>query len=75
MNIPILVPMLAQERPHQILDRVRQHGAVSIDALADEFEVTPQTIRRLVNQLCEDGLLRRVHGGVRSGPGDTEPRI
>lgn len=60
--------MLAQERPHQILDRVRQHGAVSIDALADEFEVTPQTIRRLVNQLCEDGLLRRVHGGVKAIP-------
>ena len=28
--------------------------------------VTPQTIRRCVNRLCEQGLLRRVHGGVDS---------
>jgi len=60
--------MLASERPHQILDRVRRSGELSIDALADEFEVTPQTIRRLVNQLCEEGLLRRVHGGVKAIP-------
>lgn len=61
--------MHAAERPHLILDRVRRSGELSIDALADEFAVTPQTIRRLVNQLCEDGLLRRVHGGVKAiGP-------
>ena len=58
--------MQPSERPHQILNRVRRSGSLSIDTLADEFEVTPQTIRRLVNQLCEEGLLRRVHGGVKA---------
>jgi DeoR family glycerol-3-phosphate regulon repressor len=57
---------LASDRPNLILERVRRSGELSIDALADEFEVTPQTIRRLVNQLCEDGLLRRIHGGVKA---------
>lgn len=37
---------------------------MSIDQLAGHFGVSPQTIRRDVNRLCESGLLRRVHGGV-----------
>lgn len=57
---------MVASRPQEILDRVRRSGEVSIDSLADTFDVTPQTIRRLVNQLCEDGLLRRVHGGVKA---------
>jgi DeoR family transcriptional regulator, glycerol-3-phosphate regulon repressor len=52
------------EREVRILERVRDEGSASIEHLATQFEVTQQTIRRVVNRLCEQGLLRRVHGGV-----------
>lgn len=51
-------------REREILEQVRRSGFVGIDELAQRFDVTPQTIRRCVNQLSEQGLLRRVHGGV-----------
>lgn len=52
------------ERQGQIVELVRQRGFASIDALARHFGVTPQTIRRDINQLCEVGALRRYHGGA-----------
>jgi len=51
-------------RQERILALVRRRGFVSIEALARHFEVTPQTIRRDINQLCELQLLRRYHGGA-----------
>lgn len=42
----------------------QETGFVAIDELARLFDVSPQTIRRDVNLLCERGLLRRIHGGV-----------
>lgn len=40
-------------------------GAVGVDDLAERFSVTPQTIRRDLNSLCDRGLLARNHGGAR----------
>lgn len=51
-------------RQHDILNLARERGYVSIDELAQAFAVTPQTIRRDINQLAEHGLLRRTHGGA-----------
>jgi DeoR family transcriptional regulator, glycerol-3-phosphate regulon repressor len=51
-------------RQQEILQRVRQTGFVSIDDLVAHFQVTPQTIRRDINTLCDLGLLRRFHGGA-----------
>jgi len=51
-------------RQQQILELVRERGYVSIEELAQHFSVTPQTIRRDINQLAEAGLLRRYHGGA-----------
>lgn len=51
-------------RQAAILSHVRENGQGSIDFFADTLGVTRQTIRRDVNQLCEQGHLRRVHGGV-----------
>ncbi len=51
-------------RHQQIMQRVRQQGFVSIDDLAQTFELTPQTIRRDINELCRIGMLRRYHGGA-----------
>ncbi|GAB4363148.1 MAG: DeoR family transcriptional regulator [Kiloniellaceae bacterium] len=52
------------QRQEQIIALVRERGFVAIEALAEHFDVTPQTIRRDINQLCELGLLRRYHGGA-----------
>lgn len=55
---------IATERQGRILEIVREEGFASIEHLARQFDVTQQTVRRVVNQLCDQGLLRRIHGGV-----------
>ena len=56
--------MLLSERQSEILHRARSQGRVEVEALAAEFEVTTQTIRRDLNDLSLNGLLARVHGGA-----------
>ena len=55
---------IATERQSRILEIVREEGFASIEHLAGHFDVTQQTVRRVVNQLCEQGLLRRIHGST-----------
>ncbi|MES0811984.1 MULTISPECIES: DeoR/GlpR family DNA-binding transcription regulator [unclassified Roseibium] len=52
------------ERHNAILEIARQMGRVSVDDLARRFEVSPQTIRKDLNELCERRLLARTHGGA-----------
>ncbi|ADZ69171.1 DeoR/GlpR family DNA-binding transcription regulator [Polymorphum gilvum] len=52
------------KRQADIADLVQAHGFMAVDALAERFDVTTQTIRRDLNRLCEMGVLRRTHGGV-----------
>lgn len=56
MNLP--------PRQQSIIEEVRERGYLSIEEMAQMFAVTPQTIRRDINQLAEQGLLRRYHGGA-----------
>lgn len=56
--------MNQQFRQDAIVELVRQHGYMSIEQLTDHFAVTPQTIRRDLNTLADEGRVRRVHGGV-----------
>lgn len=51
-------------RQDAIVELVRQNGYVSIEQLTEHFAVTPQTIRRDLNTLAEEGRIRRVHGGA-----------
>lgn len=51
-------------RQEQLVAFVRKEGFATVEALAERFEVTPQTIRRDLGHLCDAGLLRRYHGGV-----------
>jgi DeoR family glycerol-3-phosphate regulon repressor len=51
-------------RQAQIVEGIRSKGFVSIDDLAREFKLTPQTIRRDINALADEGLVRRYHGGA-----------
>jgi len=52
------------QRQQEILTLVHQQGFVSIETLAQNFNVTPQTIRRDINALCDRQLLTRHHGGA-----------
>lgn len=47
-----------------ILEIARQRGRVEVEGLASHFDVTPQTIRKDLNDLCDRQLLQRVHGGA-----------
>ena len=47
--------VLPNARQQQILDIARSAGRVTVDDLATRFEVTPQTIRKDLNELCEIG--------------------
>ena len=46
------------------MDYIREHGSVQVDQLSNHLRVTPQTIRCDLNQLYEQQLLQRVHGGA-----------
>jgi DeoR family glycerol-3-phosphate regulon repressor len=51
-------------RQEAIMALARDAARVSVEALAERFEVSPQTIRKDLNELCEAKLLSRVHGGA-----------
>jgi DeoR family transcriptional regulator, glycerol-3-phosphate regulon repressor len=59
-------PVSEQISPRQqdILALARLQGRVSVEDLAVRFEVSPQTIRKDLNELCDSRLLARVHGGA-----------
>jgi DeoR family glycerol-3-phosphate regulon repressor len=58
-------------RQSDILGLARQIGHVEVDNLAAGFRVTPQTIRKDLNELCDRGLLHRIHGGATYPSGVT----
>lgn len=66
--------MTPNPRQAQLIDEVRARGALSVEALAEKFGVTLQTVRRDVQRLAEAGLVARFHGGVRA-PGSTTENI
>jgi DeoR family transcriptional regulator, glycerol-3-phosphate regulon repressor len=51
-------------RQEQILDLVTRQGYASVEALSQRFGVTPQTVRRDINQLNDMSLVQRYHGGA-----------
>ena len=52
-------------RQQDILMRIHAEGEVGVDALAAQFGVTTQQIRRDLAALCDQGMAMRTHGGVR----------
>jgi DeoR family glycerol-3-phosphate regulon repressor len=64
--------MTPNPRQAQLLEEVRLRGSASVEALADQFNVTLQTVRRDVALLSDAGLLSRFHGGVRTPASTTE---
>lgn len=53
-----------RQRHDKIRQLVQNNGFVTIEYLAQEFGVTPQTIRRDINILSENRLINRYHGGA-----------
>jgi DeoR family transcriptional regulator, glycerol-3-phosphate regulon repressor len=51
-------------RQQQIVRLARKSGSVSVDGLSLHFDVTPQTIRKDLNELCDNRHLTRTHGGA-----------
>ncbi|WP_218352854.1 DeoR family transcriptional regulator [Alteromonas lipotrueiana] len=52
------------QRHDKIVSLLKLHGFMSIDSLVKECEVTPQTVRRDLNQLAQANVLSRYHGGA-----------
>src|ERR1700735_885483 len=51
-------------RTKSILSELQRTGSVSINDLCQRFDASVATIRRDLQQLEEQGLLRRTHGGA-----------
>ncbi|MAO00825.1 DeoR/GlpR family DNA-binding transcription regulator [uncultured Roseovarius sp.] len=51
-------------RQPDILEIARAEGKVTVEDLAERFDVTVQTIRRDLTELANAGKLERVHGGA-----------
>ncbi|MEN9748208.1 MAG: hypothetical protein RLZZ603_900 [Actinomycetota bacterium] len=56
--------MLAPERHTFILEELARRGVVRIASVADELSVSEMTVRRDLEQLSDQGLLNKVHGGA-----------
>ncbi|MCT7375614.1 DeoR/GlpR family DNA-binding transcription regulator [Chelativorans salis] len=56
--------MFLAPRHEEILQIAKDQGRVTVDGLAARFHVTPQTIRKDLNDLCDQRLLTRIHGGA-----------
>lgn len=56
--------MYAEERHRTIAEKARNERRVEVSALASSFGVSPETIRRDLSVLEQQGVLRRTHGGA-----------
>ena len=56
--------MFAEERQQAMAQLVAERGRLSVNALAEEYDVTTETVRRDLSTLERMGLVHRVHGGA-----------
>ncbi|MEU4677629.1 DeoR/GlpR family DNA-binding transcription regulator [Micromonospora sp. NPDC023737] len=56
--------MNSMERRQHILALARDQGAVDVQKLAADLAVSPETVRRDLHRLEQQGLVRRTHGGA-----------
>jgi DeoR family transcriptional regulator of aga operon len=67
--------LLVGERRHRILDLLREHGRVTVEALATRFATSSVTIRTDLAALEAAGSLERTHGGALLGRDDDDQPI
>ena len=66
--------MYSAERRRDILRLIQENSSVSVDQLAVRFDVSPSSIRRDLNELSRQGLVRRTYGGaIVHGVPSSEP--
>ena len=56
--------MLSVERSNAILSKLYLDGKVIVSALSQEFDVTEETIRRDLDKLDKEGLVKKSYGGA-----------
>ncbi|HEX4766752.1 MAG TPA: DeoR/GlpR family DNA-binding transcription regulator [Lichenihabitans sp.] len=61
----------SNRRQAEIVDWLREKGRVTVEDLAAHFAVTPQTIRRDLNDLSDAQMVVRVHGGAMVASGSV----
>ena len=61
--------MLIEERRRHILKQVQARGIVSLRELAEQLATSEVTVRRDLQAMAAEGLLRRTHGGAILGDG------
>lgn len=64
-----------EQRQGEILHLARTQGPVRINALAEAFDVTPETIRRDLDELAEQGKVQRTYGGAAAQSLTLEPQV
>lgn len=52
------------ERIHQIHELLKERKRISLDELCEIFNVSKNTIRRDIAELEENGIIRKVYGGI-----------
>src|SRR5688572_16545167 len=70
--------MLIAERKSRLRELLAERGISDLDSLAAEVGVSPSTVRRDVQAMEEEGIVKRTHGGViwvgdQSGAGGGRP--
>ncbi|MGJ8692634.1 MAG: DeoR/GlpR family transcriptional regulator [Thalassotalea sp.] len=63
--------MAQNKRQTTLVEFLQDKGFVTIDELVKHFDVTPQTIRRDLNQLANEDLIIRHHGGAEATTSTT----
>jgi DeoR/GlpR family transcriptional regulator of sugar metabolism len=56
---------MSSERLKKLSELIMKKGSLSVQDLADEFQVSDMTIRRDLKKLEQSGLFQRYHGGIR----------
>jgi DeoR/GlpR family transcriptional regulator of sugar metabolism len=68
--------VLVEERRQKVLELVSRQGFVSLTDLAQTIKVSESTLRRDLEHLHQQGLLRRTHGGaIHAGDGAALPAL
>src|SRR3990172_9073298 len=65
------IALRPEARRERIVQIVREHERVTVDALAEALGTSKETIRRDLTDLAERGRLRKIHGGATL----AEPRV
>jgi len=57
--------MALKKRQQEILEIINLEKSIKVDDLSNRYNVTEQSIRRDLNEICSRGLATRIHGGAR----------